>query len=312
MDKANEHLEDNMEERIDVNLLSMEGFRGSHAMPLVLAFQADGGPDQNIMFLRTRLAHFAVFLLSGADRCMFFRGAQGESYRLFCERCMSLLQISISNCSFMLDYSALSPEDAWFIDKIMNTTGTMAETRQAINDFNEQLAVVIRVKQRIQARNTSISVNNIAKMSGGESEVAKNYQEESDAGENDDLEAGNEDDDVIAYDKGYEFDCFLTGAGWFVGTVIEVEKEEDLRLVEFDGDDSKPTVMVTVEELDKRCEEPELGEIGFRFVKKFPGNVIMNGKVVDISSKNRFVCRFDDGDVKTYLKKTLESLMAMN
>ena len=44
--------------------------------------------------------------------------------------------------------------------------------------------------------------------------------------------------------------------------MIEVNEEEDLRVAEFDGKDNKPAVAVTVEELGRRCEEPELGDIG--------------------------------------------------
>ena len=57
-------------------------------------------------------------------------------------------------------------------------------------------------------------------------------------------------------------------SGWFIGTVVEVNEEEDLRLVKFDGEENKPTVAVTVEELDSRFEKPELGDIRFRFAKK--------------------------------------------
>ena len=70
------------------------------------------------------------------------------------------------------------------------------------------------------------------------------------------------------HDKGYELDCFFSGSGWFIGTVIEVNGEEDLRLVDSDGKDNTPTVAVTVEELDSRFEKPELGDIRFRFAKK--------------------------------------------
>ena len=116
----------------------------------------------------------------------------------------------------------------------------------------------------------------------------------------------------VEYEIGYEFDCFFTGAGWFIGTVVEVIEKEDAREVKFDGDDDEISVRVTVEELDRRYEEAELGEVGFKFVKRFSGNVVMNAKVVDISSKNRFVCRFDDEEIKTYTQKTLQSLMALN
>ena len=49
---------------------------------------------------------------------------------------------------------------------------------------------------------------------------------------------------------------FFAGAGWFIGTVIKVNEEEDLHVVEFDGGDDGKAVTVTVKELDRRCEEP--------------------------------------------------------
>ena len=48
VEKANEILENKMQPRIYMNSLSVEGFTGSRAMPLVTIFQADGGRDQNI------------------------------------------------------------------------------------------------------------------------------------------------------------------------------------------------------------------------------------------------------------------------
>ena len=108
VDKANEILENKMQPSIDMNSSSMEDFTGSRVMPLVTIFQADGGPDQNITFICTWIAALAFFLLSGSNYSIFFCGFSGESYRLFCERTMSLLNIPVSNCSFALDYSALN------------------------------------------------------------------------------------------------------------------------------------------------------------------------------------------------------------
>ena len=100
---TNEILENEMKPRIDMDSLSMEGFTGSRAIPLVTIFQADSGPDQNITFLCTQISVLAFFLISGANHSIFFRGCSGESYRLFCERNMSLLNIPVINCLFVLD-----------------------------------------------------------------------------------------------------------------------------------------------------------------------------------------------------------------
>ena len=108
VEKPNEILENEMQLSIDMNLLSMECFTGSRVMPPVKKIQADGGLDQNITFLCTRISALAFFLLSGADHSIFFRGCSGESYRLFLERTMSLLKIPVSNCSFELDYSDMT------------------------------------------------------------------------------------------------------------------------------------------------------------------------------------------------------------
>ena len=64
VDKANEIIENEMQPSIDMNSFSMEGFTGYHAMPLVTIFQADGGPDKNITFLRTSIVEIDFFLLS--------------------------------------------------------------------------------------------------------------------------------------------------------------------------------------------------------------------------------------------------------
>ena len=99
VEKPNEILENEMQLSIDMNLLSMECFTGSHVMPPVKKFQADGGLDQNITFLCTRISALALFLLSGSDHSIFFCGGSGGSYRIFCERSMSLLFLSFLSFS---------------------------------------------------------------------------------------------------------------------------------------------------------------------------------------------------------------------
>lgn len=107
---------------------------------------------------------------------------------------------------------------------------------------------------------------------------------------------------------GHEFDRFFPGAGWFIGVVTAVDEETDVLEVKFDRGD-EPSACVSEEELKRLREEPEMGEVGFQFVKQFCGNLIIGGKIESVSSKNKFVCCFDDGDVHTYSKKAMTKMV---
>ena len=65
-------------------------------------------------------------------------------------------------------------------------------------------------------------------------------------------------------------------------------------------------------EIDRICEESELGKISFQFVRKFCGNSVVDGKIQSISSKNKFVFCFDDGYIHTYSIKAITTIMATN
>ena len=132
--------------------LNIEGFVGIEAMPLLQVHKADGGPDENITFLRSQLAALAVFLVSGADRVIHFCGCAGQSWRLFAERPMSLLNLAVSNCAFNVDLDCLKENERWFIKKILKISGTMKETRTCIKEFNHQLKVVKKMKSHISMR----------------------------------------------------------------------------------------------------------------------------------------------------------------
>ena len=90
-----------------------------------------------------------------------------------------------------------------------------------------------------------------------------------------------------------------------------VQEEEEVCQGRFYGG-NEPSANITVEEIYRICEEPELGEIGFHFVRRLCGNSVIDGKIESISSKKRFVCRFDDGDIHTYLIKTMTKMMTKN
>ena len=98
------------------------------------------------------------------------------------------------------------------------------------------------------------------------------------------------------------------GAGWFYGFVAAVQEEENVCQVRFYSS-NEPSATITVEESDRICEDPDLGEIGFQFVKQFRGNSIIGRKIESISSKKKYVCRFDGGDIQTYLIQAMTMMM---
>ena len=68
---------------------------------------------------------------------------------------MSLLGLSISNCGFLLDQDCLGEKDNWFVDQILKRSGTMAETRKCIAEFNHQYEIVKRTKRCITDKQRS-------------------------------------------------------------------------------------------------------------------------------------------------------------
>ena len=91
--------------------------------------------------------------------------------------------------------------------------------------------------------------------------------------------------------------------------MVAIQEEEYVCQVRFD-DGNQTSANITVEELDRICEDPELGGIGFQFVRQFHGNAAIDGKIESISSKNKCVCHFDDGDIRTYSRKAMMTMMA--
>ena len=69
-------------------------------MPYVLLVEADGGPDHNITFLRSKLAAIALFLLSNVDRLTEVRGCPRHSAYNEGEKAMGILNIAWSCCGF--------------------------------------------------------------------------------------------------------------------------------------------------------------------------------------------------------------------
>jgi len=70
--------------------------------PVKLSIQADGGPDRNLSFLRTKLALLAAFKTLDLDILIATRCAPGQSYLNVAERAMSLLNIGLQHVSIKM------------------------------------------------------------------------------------------------------------------------------------------------------------------------------------------------------------------
>ena len=198
----------------------------------------------------------------------------------------------------------------------MKKTGNMIDTREEITDFNNQLSISIWVKRRIQERYAVVSTSSTSQATGeetvtGDGEIIEAATPSTSQAIEEETMGSDDAQPPIEYDKGYEFNRFFQGADWFYGVVTAFQEEEDVRQVRFDGG-KDPSDTITVEELDRICEDPELGGIGFQFVRQFHGNAAIDGKIESISSKNKFVCCFDDGDIHTYSRKAMTKMAATN
>ena len=89
------------------------------------------------------------------------------------------------------------------------------------------------------------------------------------------------------------------------------QEEGDFRQVRFNGGNDL-SATITVEDLNKLCEELELGKIEFHFVRQFRGNAVIDGKIESISSKNKFLCFSDDGDIHTHPRKEMMTVTETN
>ena len=80
----------------------------------------------------------------------------------------------------------------------------------------------------------------------------------------------------VEYDVGYEFSEFFDFCGWYTGKVTRVV-DKFRRTCKYDDNTEEKC---TIEEIDTKLAEAKLGEIGYRFCKKFPrGQGIFNGSV---------------------------------
>ena len=92
---------------------------------------------------------------------------------------------------------------------------------------------------------------------------------------------------------------FFPGMGWFGGNIDGIRQDNNGNIYEIlfeDGD----TEEWRQDEYDKNSKNAciPIGDIKFRFIKKFSGGSFFSGQVVGIQSNDKRKCKFDDdGDI---------------
>ena len=101
---------------------------------------------------------------------------------------------------------------------------------------------------------------------------------------------------------------FFEGHGKFKGVVqsinLDAPDNKCIRVLYEDGDEED----LTQEELDLYSAEASIaiGDVGFRFIKKFGRNGYFSGKVIEIQSNEKRMCSFCDGERCSYTLAQLE------
>ena len=90
-----------------------------------LLVQTDGGPDHNLTFFRSKLAHVALFLILDLDHLCAIRGAPHGSYLNTVERAMSLLNLGLQNLALIR-----KPMPEW-AESAVTSVGSMKGVRNA-------------------------------------------------------------------------------------------------------------------------------------------------------------------------------------
>ena len=98
------------------------------------------------------------------------------------------------------------------------------------------------------------------------------------------------------YSVDYQFEEFFSGLGWFEGKVVKVVNE-DTRLCEYEDGD---VIELSVLQLDSISTEPKLGEVGFKFCRKWPrGGGVFNAEVVRVESNGKQIsCKRKEVDYR--------------
>ena len=115
---------------------------GLYLDPVKLSIQADGGPDRNLCFLRTKLALLAAFKTLNLDILIATRCAPGQSYLNVAERAMLLLNIGLQHVSIQMGDM---PE---WLHELLDKCPSMAETRTHCSKLISDVELLLEQRSR--------------------------------------------------------------------------------------------------------------------------------------------------------------------
>ena len=188
-------------------------------MPYVVLLETDGGPDHNLRFLRNCILLLAAFLVGNMDKLVAVRRCLRHSYLNTVERCMSILNLGLTNLGMRVDFDL--PD--WLFD-LLEGNGSMKKLREAIALYNSDLhqAIIQRAKMEAQKRMwDEIEGDDEGEEARMDTEVVDEV-----VGEADDKVAEEAEMDVDEngmYPEGYLTETFFDTWGWYEGEVTSNE-----------------------------------------------------------------------------------------
>ena len=115
--------------------------------------------------------------------------------------------------------------------------------------------------------------------------------------------------DVLDYDVGYTFTRFFQSTRWSEGEVFVVAGQN--RQVKFEG--GKRYIGTTSrDEIERLLGEPTMGEVVFKFFRKFHGDTIFNGTIESFTKVGTYVCQYDDNQVISHMKADMKRYKETN
>ena len=101
--------------------------------------------------------------------------------------------------------------------------------------------------------------------------------------------------------RGDKIRNFFDGYGWFKGSIIDIIKDapdgKHFRVKYKDGK-FEDYILERLRKIKCNSKIP-IGDIGYRFVKKF-GRDYFSGKVMQVLPGGKRICKYSDGEVKQY------------
>jgi len=279
-----------LSEDIEVDAItdSVESFlsddRIESFMLYVVLLEIDGGPDHNIKLLRNCISLLAAFLVGNMDKLVAVRGCPGHSYSNTVERCMSILNLGLTNLGMRVDFD--SPD--WLFD-LLEGNGSMKKLRDAIALYDSDLQQAIIQREKMESQ--------------------KQMWEEIDQLEDNEMveeqmteEVALDVDEEGVYPEGYITNTFFDTWGWYEG---EVTSNEGGKYTVHYPDDGETHEWSQIE-MDEKVMESNVafGAEGYRFVKMFPGasgkEISVSGIVDGITGTGMRKCSFSDGKNHTF------------